>query len=121
MPSNPQLVLHHILVIPERHVEEPSQLDPDECRELFDTIILFQKRIMKLGIGTGCDVRQHWRPFLPENDLKVDHLHWHIIPRTLNDTLYTEAQCLEDSLFRYLSGEEMQAETASLRQQFFPI
>lgn len=119
IPSNPQLVPHHLLIVPERHVEEPPQLDPDECRELFDTLIMFQERIIKCGIGTGCDIRQHWRPFLPQSDHKVDHLHWHLLPRQINDALYTEAQCLEDLLFTKLPREAMRNEMALLRSQIF--
>ena len=121
MASNPRLVSNHLLVIPERHVETPPELDQDECHELFDTVLMFQERILKLGIGTGCDVRQHWRPFLPESDRKVNHLHWHLLPRNLNDELYEQAQCLEDVLFRKLSSEEMETQIALLQAQFFPM
>lgn len=114
MPSNPQLTPGHLLVIPVRHVTELSQLDADECRELFDTAIMFQEKIVKRDIGNGCDIRQHWRPFLPESAFKVDHVHMHLLPRKFNDPLYTEAQILEDGLFKHLTEDEMLTELAFL-------
>ncbi|MCI0597482.1 HIT family protein [Candidatus Parcubacteria bacterium] len=106
MFSNPRLMRGHLLVVPKRHVEHLSELDSDERKELFDTAIEYQERIKK-NIAPGCDLKQHNRPFLPENDLKVDHVHIHLQPRSFDDELYTKAQIHERTLFKSPTEEEI--------------
>ncbi|OHA03857.1 MAG: hypothetical protein A3J58_02370 [Candidatus Sungbacteria bacterium RIFCSPHIGHO2_02_FULL_52_23] len=118
MPSNPRLVYGHLLIIPIRHIERPTDLRTDEQYELFDTVIELQEKILTLKPGMGCDVRQHSRPFLPESNVKVDHIHWHLLPRELDDELYLRTQIFERDVFRMLSSEEMQQEAQRLRQLF---
>lgn len=110
MPSNPMLVPHHLLVIPKQHVEEPWDLNLRECEELFGAIIEFQRRIVGAGYAPWCDVRQHYRPSLPESDEKMNHIHWHLLPREFNDTLYQQSQVFESGIFRKLSSAEMEQE-----------
>lgn len=120
MPSNPMLVPHHLLVIPKRHVELPWNLTWEERSEISNTIINSQIRIVENHQGAGCDVRQHCRPFLPQSDYKVDHLHWHILPRLFGDELYQRVQIHEKALFdeRMLSPEQMLEEMRTLKQLF---
>ena len=121
MPSNPRLTLHHLLVIPKRHILYPSELRPEERQELFDTVIWFQARILTSLPGMGCDVRQNLRPFLPEDDVKVDHIHWHLLPRTREDEIYLKTQVHEKDLFEKgrLPPEVMKQEMATLRRLLF--
>ena len=84
--SNPRLLPGHTLVIPRRHVEKISDLTPSERKELFDTAIKFQKKIIS-KIAPGCDMRQNYRPFLAQSDIKVDHVHIHLLPRKPDDVL----------------------------------
>lgn len=77
--SNPRIVPGHLLVIPKRHVLGLSELNEAERKELFDTTIKYQKQILE-KVATGCDMKQNNRPFIPENDLKVDHVHFHLHP-----------------------------------------
>jgi len=67
----------HLLVIPKRHLEKLSELSKQEREELIDLIIEFTEKILN-GLARGCDIRQNYRPFQTENNLKVDHLHIHL-------------------------------------------
>ena len=104
--SNPRLMLGHLLVIPKRHVEKPSQLDEEEKKELIDTTIEFQERILS-KIARGCDIRQNYRPFTPDGRTKVSHLHFHLQPREFEDELYHKRQKFDTSFFKDLTKEEI--------------
>jgi histidine triad (HIT) family protein len=104
--SNPRLVRGHLLVIPRRHVEKLSELVPEEKQELLNTAIRYQELILAKAIGTGCDIRQNYRPFMQQNNLKVNHLHFHLLPRTLKDELYHQSMKYEIGLFQELSEKE---------------
>lgn len=103
--SNPRLMKGHLLIIPRRHVEKPSELNAEERKELFDTAIEFQERIIS-KLSTGCDIRQHFRPFLPEGKIKVNHVHLHLLPRDFEDELYKKSLVFEKDLFQDLTEEE---------------
>lgn len=103
--SNPRVVRGHLLVTPKRHVEQPWLLTADEITEIFAHIKIFQKRLAEI-LGTGCDLRQNYRPFLPQSRLKVDHIHYHLIPRYNEDELYTRVQIFEKELFLELGDNE---------------
>ena len=60
-------------------------------------------------MGNGCDVREHYRPFLVQSRLKVDHVHWHLVPRTDKDDIYVKSQTYEKELFRKLEDGEIEA------------
>ncbi len=120
MPSNPMLVPHHLLVIPKRHVELPSELTAGERYELFETVIEFQEKIRATSRGMGCDVRQNCRPFLPQDDYKVDHVHYHLLQRQFGDELYQKTQIFEKDIFdrNRLSSQEMIEEIGTLKLLF---
>lgn len=103
--SNPRLVPGHLLLIPIRHVELLSQLEKQELNELVTLIMQYQEKIV-CGLTPGCDLRQNYHPFEPQGAVKVDHLHVHVIPRELNDKLYTDVQLAEDKFFSELSSKE---------------
>ncbi len=104
--SNPRLMPGHLLVVPKRHVEKISDLNENEKQELFKTIIEFQEKILS-KIASGCDIRQHYRPFQKQDRLKVNHLHFHLCPRELFDELYEKCQIFEKDVFKDLSPEEL--------------
>lgn len=85
--SNPHLTGGHLLVIPRRHVEEPWNLTADEQNEVFRLTTKYQQRLAST-LGTGCDVRQNYRPFLVQGRLKIDYIHYHLIPRVFEDEIY---------------------------------
>ncbi len=102
--SNPRLVPGHLLVIPRRHVERPGELNEEEQKNFFDTVLEFQEYILS-DIASGCDMRQHCKPFLPESRLKVNHVHMHLLPREFQDELYMQTQ-KEGEVFTELSDQE---------------
>ncbi|MEK7477940.1 MAG: hypothetical protein AAB645_01045 [Patescibacteria group bacterium] len=54
--------------------------------------------------SSGCDVRQNCRPFMKQTDLKIDHLHFHLQPRELNDELYKKCQIHEKEIFQQMAA-----------------
>jgi diadenosine tetraphosphate (Ap4A) HIT family hydrolase len=88
-----------------RHVLVPGELTVPERHELFDTLLDFQQRIIT-NVSTGCDIRQNFRPFIKQNQLKIDHVHFHLLPRTLEDEMFHKVQVFERELFSALPEEE---------------
>ncbi len=103
--SNPRLMPGHLLVIPYRHVERPSELTARERRELFDVAIAYQEKILKKY--WGCDVKQNCRPTLKESAVKVNHIHIHVQPRAYQDELYRKVQIHQDKVFRSITAKEV--------------
>lgn len=103
--SNPRLRPGHALVIPKQHALKLSELDEDTRKELLDTAIEFQEKIIS-KVSSGCDIRQNYRPFLKQSKLKVDHVHLHVLPRDFEDELYQKSQIYEKEIFKDLSDEE---------------
>lgn len=101
--SNPRLMPGHLLVIPKRHVEKLSELNKDELDDLLKTTIKYQEKVIK-DLAPGCDIRQNYRPFIKDGDLKVSHLHFHVQPRwpDTEDELFTKCQIHEIKLFKPL-------------------
>lgn len=104
--SNPRQMPGHLLVIPRRHVERPSQLTAAERKELFDTIIHYQEKILST-LSSGCDIAEHYRPFIKENNIKVDHIHFHLKPRKLRDKLFQQSEKYSGALFAYPTKKEL--------------
>jgi len=104
--SNPRLMDGHLLVIPKRHIKRLSELNKDEKEELFNLVIEYQEKILK-NIVKGCDIRQNYRPFQKQDNLKLDHLHIHLQPREFKDELYQKSQIFEKDIFRKLTQEEI--------------
>ena len=103
--SNPRLVPGHLLVVPIRHVEKLNELSSTELHDLCDTVIFYEEKILA-DFSSGCDIRMNYRPFLDENDLKVNHLHVHLLPRRNEDDYFANLQKNENELFTWLSEEE---------------
>ncbi len=78
-----------------------------ERQEIFDTILKFQNLILHKSTA-GCDIKQHCKPFLPESKVKVNHVHFHLLPREFEDDLYLKAQKGENELWEDLSDQEIQ-------------
>ena len=104
--SNPRLMPWHLLIVPKRHVEKLSELNKEEQKELFETIVEFQEKILS-KIASGCGIRINYRPFQKQDNLKVNHLHVHLHPRELFDELYEKCQIFEKDVFKDLSPEEL--------------
>lgn len=106
--SDPHKVPGHFLIIPKRHVEKPWELTRDELMGIFDLIFFIEQRILGT-LGDGCDIRQNYRPFLDQDNLKVNHLAFHVIPRSLNDYLYSVSEKYEEDLYADLDAAEAKA------------
>lgn len=102
--SNPRLMEGHTLVIPRRHVEKPWELTPEELQAIFANLWKAEQKLIASGIADGCDVRQNYRPFIPQGRVKVDHVHFHALPRSLNDNLHQQSMQFE--VFEDLSASE---------------
>jgi diadenosine tetraphosphate (Ap4A) HIT family hydrolase len=104
--SNPRLVKGHALVTPKRHIEYPGDLTRDELADIFKNIEWIRSKLLAGKLGTGVDIRQNYRPFLPQSRLKLDHVHFHVLPRTFQDEIYHRAMHRETELFEDLDDEE---------------
>ncbi len=103
--SNPRLMPGHTLVIPNRHLEKPWELTDNEIIAIFNEINFVRYKLLN-SIATGCDVRQNYRPFLAQSKLKVNHVHFHVLPRTDEDGLYKKSMKFEKSIFKDLTSKE---------------
>lgn len=112
--SNPRKVPGHFLVTPKRHVEKPWELKSNELTDIFELIFFIEQKIIG-KLGDGCDVRQNYRPFIAQGPLKIDHIHFHVIPRALEDYIYSVSEKYETDLFAALDEKEAE-EVAKLLQ-----
>lgn len=103
--SNPRKVPGHFLVVPKRHIEKPWELTNDELTDIFDLIFFIEQKIIG-KLGDGCDVRQNYRPFMRQSRLKLDHIHFHVIPRSLYDYIYKVSGKYDTELFADLDDLE---------------
>lgn len=103
--SNPHKVPGHFLVVPKRHVEKPWELRHEELTDIFDLIFLIEQKILG-KLGDGVDIRQNYRPFLQQSKLKVNHVHFHVYPRSLHDYIYKVSEQFETELFADLDPVE---------------
>ncbi|MDL2341869.1 MAG: HIT family protein [Patescibacteria group bacterium] len=103
--SDPRKVPGHILVMPKRHVLAPWDLTQQELQDIFELIFFVEKKIIG-KLGDGCDIRQNYRPFMKQNALKIDHVHFHVIPRSYQDYIYSVAEKYETDLFAELDDLE---------------
>ena len=108
------VVQGHCLVIPRRHVEKLQDLTKVEVLSLFDAITKVEDALLSLKLGDGVDLRQHYRPFLEESMLKVNHVHFHLLPRKNNDELYSKALVNELDL-RDMSGSKQKVQGLAKR------
>lgn len=104
--SNPRLIEGHTLVIPSRHVEDPRQLSNEELLDIFANITFVENKLLASPLADGCDIRQHFRPFIPQGNIKIDHVHFHVLPRKFEDALHQASTKFELDLFKSLSDEE---------------
>ena len=72
---------------------------------MLNLTIKMQSLILKKFIG--CDIRQNYRPFIRQGRLKIDHMHFHLLPRESEDELYKKSMIFERELFKDLTKEEL--------------
>lgn len=113
--SNPRKTAGHFLVLPKRHIEQPWELSGEEVRAIFSLIFFIEQKVLG-KLGDGCDIRQNYRPFMRQNNLKVDHIHFHVIPRSFEDYIYQISEKYETDLFTDLDDDERQQVTKLLEE-----
>jgi histidine triad (HIT) family protein len=111
--SDPRKVPGHILVMPKRHVEKPWELGDDELLGVYELIRFAQQRVVG-KLGDGVDVRQNYRPFMQQSKLKINHMHFHVIPRSNEDYIYSVSERFETDLFAELDDLEREEVTKLL-------
>lgn len=114
MLSDPHKVPGHFLVMPKRHIEKPWELKPEELQAIFDYIFFIEKKVIGT-LGTGCDVRQNYRPFKHQDSLKLDHILFHVLPRSADDYLYKVSEQYEKDLYAELDDLERKEVTKLLK------
>lgn len=112
--SDPRKVPGHFLVVPKRHIEKPWNLKPKEIEDIYKLIFFIEKKIIG-KLGDGADVRQNYRPFMAQSALKIDHVHFHVIPRSNKDYLYQKVEKYETDLFAELDDLERREVTKLLK------
>ncbi len=105
--SDPRLVPGHLLVIPKRHAERLAELSLPEKAELLSLVETYEEKILKAG-AAGCDIRQNYRPFLKPSALKVNHMHFHLLPRENEDVLFEKSMRFERDVFWPLPEDELE-------------
>lgn len=113
--SNPRKVPGHVLVVPKRHVEKPWEITPEERLAIFELVDEMEQKLIAAGLGDGCDVRQNYRPFMQQNKLKVNHIHYQVIPRALEDYIYQISEKYDTELFADLDLKEASEVTKLLK------
>jgi diadenosine tetraphosphate (Ap4A) HIT family hydrolase len=111
--SNPRKVPGHILVVPNRHVERPWGLSKEELLAVFELIYWAEQKITA-SLAPGFDLRENYRPFLEQSQLKIDHIHYHVIPRGNLDRIYEVNEKHDIKLFQPLSDGEREEITKLL-------
>jgi diadenosine tetraphosphate (Ap4A) HIT family hydrolase len=106
--SDPHKVPGHALVMPKRHVEKLSEVKPEELIAIFELITFIEDRFIGT-LGEGFDLRQSYRPYLQQDKLKLNHLTFHILPRSMNDYLHQVSGHYEDGLYAELDDKEREA------------
>ncbi len=106
--SDPHKVPGHFLVTPKRHVEKPWELSSEELQSIFELIYFIEQKTLG-KLGDGFDIRQNYRPFIAQSGLKVDHIHFHVLPRSEGDFIYQVAERHETDLFADLDDMERDA------------
>lgn len=103
--SNPRKVPGHFLVFPKRHIEQPWELTPEELQDVFELIFYVEQKILG-KLGDGVDIRNNFRPFKRQDQLKINHVLFHVIPRSKDDYIYSVSEKFEKDLFAELDELE---------------
>ncbi len=77
----------HLLIIPKEHYTSIMDMDTSLLCEIMEVAKLMERRLVERMGVKGITLRQNWTPFLAESHLIVRHVHFHLIPRYLNDKL----------------------------------
>ena len=100
--SNPYLTKGHLLIIPKKHFENILEIPDEILFELIKELKDVEKLLIERLNVKGVDLRQNFRPFQKQSKLKVNHVHFHLIPREFEDELYKKSMIFEKDVFKDL-------------------
>lgn len=75
----------HLLVIPKKHYENIMEMPDEELCDLIKVVKKMELMLMGKMDVKGFTIKQNWQPFVKDNHLVIHHVHFHIVPRQLND------------------------------------
>lgn len=82
-PDNYPVTPGHMLVVPQRHVDNVFQLDDDERHDLWAMVALVADHLRSSGV-IDMNIGTNVGAFAGQT---VEHAHVHVIPRTKGDTM----------------------------------
>lgn len=85
------LALGHCLVIPKKHFSNIMQMPESLRHEAIDECAEVERALMQAIKPDGLQIRQNYQPFIPDDEFKLDHVHFHIIPRYKDDAGYRKS------------------------------
>lgn len=103
--SNPRKTPGHFLIAPKRHIVKPWQMSESELKDVFSLLFFIEQKLVT-KLGEGADIRQNYRPYIPANKLKQDHVLFHLYPRYYKDYLWQVSEKFETDLFTDLDSGE---------------
>lgn len=107
--SDPHKVPGHLLVMPKRHIEKPWEMTHDELTSVFDLIFELEQKLLG-KLGDGFNIRQNYLPYKSQsNNLKVNHVIFHVLPRSEGDYIYQISEQYERDLYADLDDMERDA------------
>lgn len=111
--SRPWFRSGQCLVVPNRHLVNPSELSPEGGTANMGEL---GRLSLKLDKGSGTGIMQKYQPLQAENGIKVNHLHFHVFPRIEDETeLFPVPQPNTFDWFVTPSADEVIAVAEALR------
>ncbi|MEM4254978.1 MAG: HIT domain-containing protein [Candidatus Norongarragalinales archaeon] len=109
------IVEGHTLVIPKAHHKALWDFNKDELHSIFDLVVAIEKMLLKNLPCDGVDLRQHYRPFVPETKLSKQHVHFHLLPRKSWDNLFKHVGVRETELRKEPSQKDLDSLAEKIR------
>ncbi|MGB9577540.1 MAG: HIT family protein [Candidatus Micrarchaeia archaeon] len=78
----------HSLVITKKHYKKITEMPGEELHDAIDLACRLEEAILSALHCGGIELRQNYYPFIPENEYRLDHVHFHLVPREKNDALW---------------------------------
>jgi len=88
LPDKYPISRYHLLVVPKKHYAGIAEIPDKELFDIIKTIKKMEKKMIEKLKVNGIDLRQNYRPFVPEGKLRKSHIHFHLIPRGFEDLVY---------------------------------
>lgn len=111
--SSPRLAYGHLLIMPKRHLQKYSELNPEEIIELMTLLAKYQDKILE-KLSKGTEVRQNHVPYKENSRTHVNHFHFNLIPRDDNDEMSKKVDPLRRLLYQDVSDDELEVITQLL-------